>query len=182
MHQDSNQENPLIAKIIMVTGGQRSGKSVFAENLALNLAERPTYIATAKVMDPDMRRRVEKHKERRHSHWNNIESPLDIAGFKFCSNEVVLIDCLTLWATNWFFEKEESAESALAEIKQQLDQLSRKPCTFIIVTNEIGLGGISSSALQRQFTDLQGAANQYLASLSKEVYMIVSGIPVKLRG
>ncbi len=182
MHQDSNQPSTLIAKIIMVTGGQRSGKSVFAENLALSLTEKPTYIATAKVMDDEMRQRVEKHKERRRSHWNNIESPLDIAGLKFSPNEVVLIDCLTLWTTNWFFEKDESADETLTEIKRQLDLLSNEPCTFIIVTNEIGLGGVSGNALKRRFTDLLGSANQHLASISKDVYMIVSGIPVKIKG
>lgn len=166
----------------MVTGGQRSGKSVFAENLALSLTDKPTYLATARVMDEEMRKRVEIHKLRRQDHWRNLESPLDISGFEFSPSDVVLIDCLTLLATNWFFEKGESADKALAEIKVQIDALRSKPGTFIIVTNEIGLGGVSGNALQRQFTDLQGYANQYLASVSQEVYMIVSGIPMKIKG
>lgn len=166
----------------MVTGGQRSGKSVFAENLALRLSDKPTYLATAKVMDEEMRKRVEIHQRRRQDHWRNLESPLDISGFEFSPDDVVLIDCLTLLATNWFFEKGESADKALAEIKVQIDALRSKPGTFIIVTNEIGLGGVSGNALQRQFTDLQGYANQYLASMSQEVYMIVSGIPMKIKG
>ncbi len=169
------------ARIIMVTGGQRSGKSVFAENMALRLAEHPVYLATAQILDDEMRRRVEAHRERRRERWRNVESPLMIADTQLADGEVVLIDCLTIWASNWFFKLGEDTDAALAEMKAQLDSLFGRPLTYIIVTNEIGLGGVSENAMRRQFTDLQGAINQYVASLAHEVYLTVSGIPVKIK-
>ncbi len=170
------------ARFIMVTGGQRSGKSVFAEKLALSLADHPTYIATAKVMDEDMEKRVAVHKARRAGIWRNIEAPLFIDSVALKDKEVVLIDCLTLWATNWFFEEEESIERAEAAIKRQFEKLSLIEATFIIVTNEVGLGGVSPNRMQRKFADLQGSLNQFVASKAAEVYMTVSGIPVKIKG
>ena len=92
-------------RVIMVTGGQRSGKSVFAEGMALEMSSHPTYLATARVYDEEMQNRVRIHQERRKSHWRNIEAPLSIETVGFSKDEVVLIDCLTLWATNWLFEK-----------------------------------------------------------------------------
>ena len=89
----------------MVTGGQRSGKSVFAENLALQLSEHPTYLATARVMDKEMENRVAIHKERRKDVWRNIEAPLYADVISLKEKDVVLIACLTLCATNLIFEK-----------------------------------------------------------------------------
>lgn len=165
----------------MVTGGQRSGKSAFAEKLALRLSCRPTYLATAKVLDEEMAHRVAIHKERRKDHWRNIESPLYVDKITFSDNEVVLIDCLTLWATNWFFEKKECAESASVALKGQIEWLLEKNATFIIVTNEIGLGGVNPNQMQRKFADLQGGINQYVASIAEEAYLIISGLPVKIK-
>lgn len=169
------------SRVIMVTGGQRSGKSVFAENLALSLSERPVYIATARIFDEEMRRRVETHRERRRDRWRDVEAPLYPAATELAYGEVVLIDCLTLWATNWFFESGEDGGAALREIKRQIDTLHTRPATFIIVTNEVGLGGVSPNAMQRKFADLQGTLNQYLATLADEVYLVISGIPVKIK-
>ncbi len=169
------------SRVIMVTGGQRSGKSVFAENLALSLSERPVYIATARIFDEEMRRRVEIHRERRRDRWRDVEAPLYPAVTELAYGEVVLIDCLTLWATNWFFESGEDGSAALREIKRQIDTLRTRPATFIIVTNEVGLGGVSPNAMQRKFADLQGSLNQYLATLADEVYLVISGIPVKIK-
>ncbi|MDE6503569.1 MAG: bifunctional adenosylcobinamide kinase/adenosylcobinamide-phosphate guanylyltransferase, partial [Muribaculaceae bacterium] len=102
-------------------------------------------------------------------------------GTQLADGVVVLIDCLTIWASNWFFKLGEDPDAALAEMKAQLDSLFGRPLTYIIVTNEIGLGGVSENAMRRQFTDLQGAINQYVASLAHEVYLTVSGIPVKIK-
>lgn len=165
----------------MVTGGQRSGKSVFAESLAMRLSARPTYLATARVIDEEMARRVEVHKERRKDSWRNIEEPLYAGNLSFMNNEVVLIDCLTLWATNWFFKEHEDAGKASASIKGQIELLAQNEATFIIVTNEVGLGGVSANAMQRRFADLQGEINQYVAGMAEEVYMTISGIPVKIK-
>lgn len=176
------QEEKVMAKIIMVTGGQRSGKSVFAENLALQLSANPTYLATAMIKDKEMEYRVALHKERRKNVWRNIEVPLYAGGISFKEKEVVLIDCLTLWATNWFFEKNENVASAVMSLKKQMEILLSKAATFIIVTNEVGLGGVSANSMQRKFADMQGELNQYVASIAEEVYLIVSGIPMKIKG
>lgn len=165
----------------MVTGGQRSGKSVFAEQLALIMSAHPTYFATARVLDEEMRKRVEIHKERRSNRWRNVEVPLGVDGISFLPHETVLVDCLTMWTMNWLFEKNEDLDNALSELKRQFDMLRASGASLIVVTNEIGLGGVSPNALQRKFADLQGYINQYVASISDEVYMLVSGIPVKIK-
>lgn len=175
------QEEKVMARIILVTGGQRSGKSVFAENLALQLSKHPTYLATARIMDKEMENRVAIHKERRKDVWRNIEAPLYADEMNFEEKEVVLIDCLTLWATNWFFEKKEDINSAASAIKRQIESLHKKDATYIIVTNEVGLGGVSSNSVQRKFADLQGEINQYVAYMAEEVYMTISGIPIKIK-
>ena len=169
------------SKLIMVTGGQRSGKSVFAEQLALNLSERPVYLATAQVLDSEMKTRVEIHKQRRQDRWRNIESPLYLTEHSFADGDVVLLDCLTLWASNWFFESNECVEDALTEIKSQLRTLLATKATFVVVTNEVGLGGVSANSMQRRFMDMQGLLNQFVATLADDVYLIVSGIPVKIK-
>lgn len=175
------QEEKVMARIILVTGGQRSGKSVFAEKLALQLSGHPTYLATARIMDKEMENRVAIHKERRKDVWRNIEAPLYADEITFEEKEVVLIDCLTLWSTNWFFEKNEDIKSAASAIKRQIESLHEKDATYIIVTNEVGLGGVSPNSMQRKFADLQGEINQYVASMAEEVYLTISGIPVKIK-
>lgn len=175
------ESKEMAQRVIMVTGGQRSGKSVFAEQLALKMSAHPTYLATARVMDEEMRRRVEAHKNRRCNLWRNLEAPLGVESLAFSTNETVLIDCLTMWAMNWLFEKKENLDKAISELKHQIDLLIASGASLIFVTNEIGLGGTSSNALQRKFTDLQGLINQYVASLADEVYMLVSGIPIKIK-
>ena len=89
-------------KIILITGGQRSGKSQYAESMALSLSDNPVYIATAHVWDEEFKERVEKHQQRRGPQWEHIEEQRNL-GSIYISNKVALIDCLTLWATNFFF-------------------------------------------------------------------------------
>lgn len=166
-------------KIILVTGGQRSGKSQYAERLALSLSSHPVYVATAHVWDDEFRQRVVKHQERRGAEWDNIEeekylSRHDLAG------RVAVVDCITLWCTNFFFESQD-VEKALAMLKAEFDRLVAQDATLIFVTNEIGSGGVSDNAVQRQFTDLQGWMNQYVATRADEVTLMVSGIPVKIK-
>lgn len=165
----------------MVTGGQRSGKSVFAERLALSMSDCPIYLATARVFDEEMRKRVEIHKQRRSEQWRNIESPLYITENIFQDTDIILLDCLTLWATNWFFELNEKVDNALAEIQRQISEMIDTGATFIVVTNEVGLGGVSANPMQRRFADLQGSLNQFVAEMAEDVYLIVSGIPVKIK-
>ena len=167
-------------KIILITGGQRSGKSEYAERLALSLSPHPVYMATAHVWDEEFRRRVEKHRERRGAEWENIEEERELSRHDL-TGRVVLIDCLTLWATNYFFELKE-VEKTLEALKAEFDQLTMQDATLIVVTNEIGSGGVSENAVQRQFTDLLGWMNQYVARRADEVVWMVSGIPVRVKG
>ncbi len=168
-------------RIILITGGQRSGKSRYAEELALSLAENPVYVATAHVWDEEFRERVRRHQERRGPQWTNIEeekylSRNDLTG------RVAVIDCVTLWLTNFFFEnQDQDAQQVLDIVKAEFDRFIAQDATFIFVTNEIGSGGVSIDAVQRRFTDLQGWINQYIASRSDEVILMVSGIPVKIK-
>ena len=175
----------------MITGGQRSGKSEKAEQLALSLSSNPVYMATAHIWDEEFRERVRRHQERRGPEWTNIEEEIYLSRHDV-SGRVVLIDCVTLWLTNLFFENQgdRSVDSALnhgpvsmilEKAKAEFDRFTSQNATFIFVTNEIGLGGVSENALQRQFTDLQGWMNQYIAKKADEVILMVSGIPMRIK-
>lgn len=164
----------------MITGGQRSGKSEEAERLALSLSDNPVYMATARIWDDEFRQRVVRHQERRGPQWTNIEEEKELSKHDM-NGRVVLIDCLTLWATNFFFDLEAHVHQALDAVKAEFDKFTQQDATFIFVTNEIGLGGVSENELQRKFTDLQGWMNQYVAAKADEVYLMVSGIKVKIK-
>jgi adenosylcobinamide kinase/adenosylcobinamide-phosphate guanylyltransferase len=166
--------------IIMITGGQRSGKSEEAERRALSLSEHPVYMATAKVWDDEFRERVRRHQERRGPQWTNIEEEIALSRHDV-TGRVVLIDCVTLWLTNIFFQNGEDTDRALEAAKAEFDRFTAQDATFIFVTNEIGLGGVSDNAMQRHFCDLQGWMNQYIAQKADEVILMVSGIPMQVK-
>lgn len=166
-------------KIILITGGQRSGKSQYAERLALSLSQHPVYVATAHVWDDEFRQRVMKHQERRGAEWDNIEEEKFLSRHDL-TGRVAVIDCITLWCTNFFYELQE-VDKALDCLKSEFDRFTAQDATFIFVTNEIGSGGVSDNAVQRQFTDLQGWMNQYVARHADEVILMVSGIPMKIK-
>ena len=168
-----------MTRIIMITGGQRSGKSLYAEQLALQLSKNPVYMATARVWDDEFRQRVERHQARRGPEWTNIEEEWQLSRHDV-GGRVVLVDCITLWLTNGFFRTSD-ALLTLDEAKAEFDRLTSQDATFIFVTNEIGMGAVSENAVQRQFTDLQGWMNQYVASKADEVVLMVSGIAVKVK-
>ncbi|MBO4906092.1 MAG: bifunctional adenosylcobinamide kinase/adenosylcobinamide-phosphate guanylyltransferase [Bacteroidaceae bacterium] len=168
-------------KIILITGGQRSGKSSYAEMLALSLSPNPIYLATAHIWDEEFAERVRIHQERRGTEWTNIEEE-KILSKHHVNGRVVLIDCCTLWATNYIGDsKELHVNELLEQMTTEFDRFTSQDATFIFVTNEIGLGGTSSNALQRRFTDLLGWLNQYIASKADEVVMMVCGIPMKVK-
>ena len=174
-------------KTILITGGQRSGKSEEAERLALSLSDSPIYIATSRIWDEEFRHRIERHKMRRGPQWTNIEEEKWLSHHDV-SGRVVLIDCITLWATNFLFDSREdfedssrSVDGILAQMKEEFDRFTSQDATFIFVTNEIGLGGVSDNILQRRFTDLQGWINQHVARKADEVYLMVSGIKVRIK-
>lgn len=167
-------------KIILITGGQRSGKSTKAEELALSLSEEPVYVATAHVWDDEFRERVRRHQQRRGPQWTNIEEELHLSHHDL-TGRVVVIDCVTLWLTNFFFANNSDVDKSLELAKSEFDKFTQPEATYIFVTNEIGSGGVSDNALQRQFTDLQGWMNQYIAARADEVFLMVSGIAVEVK-
>ena len=180
------KDRDMTRKIILITGGQRSGKSSHAEQLALGLSPYPIYLATAHIWDDEFRERVRIHQERRGPQWTNIEEERELSRHDV-TGRVVLIDCVTLWLTNFFFDASSSGlepdvNVTLATAKAEFDKFTAQDATFIFVTNEIGCGGVSDNTLQRKFTDLEGWMNQYIASKADEVILMVSGIPVKIKG
>lgn len=167
-------------RIILITGGSRSGKSTHAEELALKLSFNPVYLATARIWDEEFRQRVIRHRERRGPEWTNIEEEKELSRHQL-DNRVVLIDCVTLWCTNFFFDYKADTDTALIAAKEEFNRFTQQDATFIFVTNEIGMGGVSENEIQRKFTDMQGWMNQYIASCADEVFLMVSGIPVKIK-
>lgn len=169
-------------KIILITGGQRSGKSTKAEELALQLSPNPVYLATAHIWDDEFRERVRKHQERRGPEWTNIEEEIQLSKHDL-TGRVVVIDCITLWLTNLISNEHgtRNIDHYLQQAKAEFDKFTAPDATYIFVTNEIGSGGTSTNALQRRFTDLQGWMNQYIAQKADEVILMVSGIPVKIK-
>ena len=162
------------------------------------------YVATAKIWDQEFAHRVQLHKERRGPQWINIEEEKYLSRHNV-AGKVALIDCVTLWSTNFFFDRsmednlpdsgnrnatmdaqeaEESAslvERTLQQIKAEFEKFTSQDATFVFVTNEIGLCGVSANKVQRQFTDLLGWLNQYIASKADEVVFMVSGVPMKIK-
>lgn len=171
--------NKKMKRIILITGGQRSGKSQQAEQLALSLSDHPVYLATAHIWDDEFRERVKRHQERRGSQWTNIEEEKFLSRHDL-TGRVVVIDCVTLWLTNFFFETSDVAQT-LEAAKEEFNRFTAPDATYIFVTNEIGSGGVSENVIQRKFTDLEGWMNQYIAQQADEVVLMVSGIPVKIK-
>jgi adenosylcobinamide kinase/adenosylcobinamide-phosphate guanylyltransferase len=167
-------------KIVLITGGQRSGKSSYAQKLALSLSPNPVYLATSAVWDEEHRQRIERHKSDRGPEWTNIEELTELQNIDV-NNKVVVIDCVTLWATNFFNNTNGDTQTSLSTIIEKFNQFTQQNATFIFVTNEIGLGGISANDLQRRFTDLIGWVNQHIAGKADEIVLMVSGIPVYIK-
>ncbi len=168
-------------KIIFITGGARSGKSSYAEKMALSLSPHPVYLATARVWDEEFRQRILRHQQNRGDEWENREEEKELSKHQL-QGRVILIDCVTLWCTNYIFDYPTSIDELLKKITTEFDRFTEQEATFIFVSNEIGLGGTSTDDLQRKFTDLVGWVNQYIASKADEAYLMVSGIPMKLKG
>ena len=166
--------------IVLVTGGQRSGKSGYAQKLALLLSANPVYLATSRVWDEEFRQRVLRHQADRGPEWTNIEEEKYLSHHNL-NGRVVVIDCVTLWGTNFFFDNDSNVELSLKELKEEFNRLVEQHAYLIFVTNEIGLGGVSPDPVQRKFTDLQGWLNQYIASRADEVVLMISGIPMKIK-
>ena len=168
-------------KIILITGGERSGKSMYAEKMALTLSQNPVYLATSRIWDEEFKERVRIHKERRGKEWTNVEKDKELSSVDV-NGRVVVIDCVTLWCTNYFFDLASDVNRSLEALQEEFNRFTQQDATFIFVTNEIGSGSVSDNKIQRMFTDLQGWMNQYIASKADVVYLMVSGIPVLIKG
>lgn len=166
--------------ITLITGGMRSGKSSYAERLALSLSDNPVYLATSRVWDQEYKDRILRHQANRGAQWTNIEEEKTISRLDL-NERVVLIDCVTLWCTNFFFDLGADVDEALKAVKTEFDLFTSQDAQFIFVTNEIGMAGVPPNDLQRKFTDLQGWANQYMAAKANRVILMVAGIPVQIK-
>ena len=171
-----------MADVIYVTGGARSGKSSFALECAERYGKK-AFLATAEPFDEEMTVRVEKHKEERGSDFYTVEEPVYIgeALREIPENiDVVLVDCLTVWAGNLLY-KLESNEAIMSHVERLLDVLQNPPCNIILVSNEVGMGIVPENAMAREFRDIAGIINQKVAGVSTEAYFLCSGLPVKLK-
>ncbi|MET1055643.1 MAG: bifunctional adenosylcobinamide kinase/adenosylcobinamide-phosphate guanylyltransferase [Pedobacter sp.] len=165
---------------IYVSGGVRSGKSAYAQQRALELTKEPVYIATAKIWDEDFRERVQRHQDERGPEWTTFEAYSDLHLLPL-EGRIVVIDCITLWLTNFFMDYTNDISLALAAFKKEIDQLCTVEATFIIISNELGMGMHADTETGRKFADLQGWANQYVAAKAEEAIFMVSGLPLFLK-
>lgn len=167
--------------LTFITGGQRSGKSSYAQGQALALTDTPIYLATARVLDEDFKKRVDIHKaDREGQHWTTIEEDKKIGSIDLYG-DVVVVDCITLWLTNIFLDNGGDVEKSLAEAKAEWYKLMEKRVDLIVITNEIGMGVHAENEMSRKFTDLQGWINQFIASLANHLILMVCGIPQKIK-
>lgn len=174
-----------MAKIVLVTGGCRSGKSAYAQQLAESLPPVRLYVATSPVTDDEMRCRIEQHREaRRNRGWETIEEQLDLAGVfrQNAEQNVVLVDCVTLWINNLIYHVPQITEADVAtRCAEMLDAAQVCRGTVIFVTNEVGLGVVPENPLARRYRDLVGRANQIIAARADAVTLVCCGIPMHLK-
>ena len=174
-------------KLILVTGGARSGKSRLGEALVKSADGTHFYIATAPVLDDEMAERVRRHQERRKNEkWTTIEEERNLAGaVRLTASEdagAVLIDCLTLWINNLLYENPELNEDAMEEkTRELLAALRSGPPLGVAVINEVGLGLVPESPLSRRFRDLSGRCSQIIAAEADEVYFMIAGIAQRIK-
>jgi adenosylcobinamide kinase/adenosylcobinamide-phosphate guanylyltransferase len=166
--------------LTLVVGGARSGKSRFAEGLVTASGYRRRYIATAEAWDDEMRDRIAQHQRDRGEDWTTVEAPLDLPGAlaMVSADEVVLIDCATLWLTNHLLADHDIP----AQTEELVTALAACPAPVIIVTNETGWGIVPENALARRFRDEQGRLNQRLANVAGLVVTVIAGLPMVLKG
>lgn len=185
------------SRIILITGGARSGKSSFAEKFTANISDKVAYIATALPFDEGMKDRIKKHRESRPKTWTTYEVYKNI--YKYIdeisiNHDVILLDCVTILVTNLMFENSELSwedierdkiDEIEKDIKAQVSLLIKKikdtGINCVLVTNEVGMGIVPENRLSRIFRDIAGRINQFIASNSDEVYFTVSGIPTKIK-
>ena len=173
-------------KIILVTGGSRSGKSVFAEQCTDFAAGNRAYIATSHITDDEMMRRVKAHQDRRAGNgWANIEEEYDLAAAleQARGNDAVLVDCLSVWINNLMFRDPAFSEADMVRETGRLTAaLKAFPGVIVLVINEVGQGIVPENELARRFRDCSGRCGQMIAAVADEVWYCVCGIPMKIKG
>jgi adenosylcobinamide kinase / adenosylcobinamide-phosphate guanylyltransferase len=173
-------------RLVLLLGGARAGKSAHALRLAQARAGAVCFIATAQAFDEDMSRRIERHRGERPAHWQTIEEPyaIDHALQQASDCNVVIVDCLTLFVSNWLLREndEEQCEQTLRGITAGfLSTAESRRQTIICVSNEVGLGVVPETRLGRSFRDLLGRVNQDFAQAADEVYLLVAGLKTQLK-
>jgi adenosylcobinamide kinase/adenosylcobinamide-phosphate guanylyltransferase len=166
-------------RIVLITGGARSGKSRYAEERARAAGARRLYLATAEAKDEEMARRIAEHRKRRGEEWITIEEPFELTNQLLRSRGQVdsaLVDCLTLWLSNLLLRQDEKA--AMKKIDELVDALTLLDFHVFFVTNEVGAAVVPDNALARKFRDLVGRANQRVAEAADEVVLMVAGLPM----
>lgn len=170
----------MLDKLTLVLGGAGSGKSLWAETLVRNASADRIYLATARIWDDEMRRKVDDHKIQRGDGWNTIEAPLDVSeALRLAQpNQAVLLDCATMWLSNHLLEDSDipTAESRF------LAALDGCAAPVVVVSNEVGMSIVPENALARRFRDAQGALNQKIAARAGLVVAVMAGLPLALKG
>lgn len=169
-----------MAKVIYISGGQRSGKSNQAMKMAQELSYSPIYLATSRIWDEDFKNRVDHHKNSRGENWITIEEEKYISKLDL-KEKVVVLDCITLWITNFFSDNNFDIDKSITEAKAEWNKFIEKDITVIAISNEIGMGVHAESPGARKFTDLQGWINQYIAKKADEAIFMVSGNVMKIK-
>ncbi len=172
--------------IILILGGARSGKSSYAQRLAEKLSSKVLFVATAQSLDEEMQKRIQIHRENRPSGWRTLEEPRNIVKALYDQigdSEVVIIDCLTILVANLLGDNpdDEAENNVLNEIGALIDYIKTGASTFIIVSNELGLGLVPENKLARVYRDLLGMANQRMAQNAGQVYFLTAGIPLEIK-
>jgi len=174
-----------VSKVILVTGGARSGKSRFAERLAEGFPPLRGYLATGQPGDAEMAERIARHRGRRGGDWETVEEPLELTRALLGNDgrySVLLVDCITLWLSNLLFMSDAGPAGALARVAACTETFRALKTPLIMVTNEVGMGIVPEHPLARSFRDLAGEANEMIAARADEVYVTISGLPLKLKG
>jgi len=177
-----------MGQTIFITGGARSGKSRFAEQLAAGYGAPLGYLATAQPLDQEMEQRIRIHQQLRGEGWGTVEEALHLSQALTLNDgrfNMILVDCLTLWLSNLLLlddEPREESETRVMDAVQLLATTLRNMTTpVIIVTNEVGMGIVPENRLARMFRDIAGQANQIIAAAAGEAWLVASGIPLKLK-
>jgi adenosylcobinamide kinase/adenosylcobinamide-phosphate guanylyltransferase len=166
--------------VTFISGGQRSGKSSYAQQLAEASSKQPVYLATARHWDEDFSQRIERHQRDRGPQWTTVEEEKHL-GRVALEKRTVLLDCITLWLTNIFHDNSYDIEASLQVAKNEWELLLKKNNELIVVSNELGMGIHARDEVSRKFTDLQGWMNQHIARRADRVILMVSGLPLIIK-